>query len=74
MLRNWVLQDTNEKLHKGELRHIVYRMSKSENECIIIFVVNDTKLNDKFKKLAKKVMEEFAHVKRLPDKLQHTQG
>ena len=53
----------NEKLHKGELRHIVYRMSKSENECIVIFVVNDTKLNDKFKKLAKKVMEEFAHVK-----------
>lgn len=53
----------NEKLHRGELRHIVYRMSKSENECIIIFVVNDTKLNDKFKKLAKKVMSEFAHVK-----------
>ena len=53
----------NEKLHKGELRHIVYRMSKSENECIVIFVVNDTKLNDKFKKMAKKVMEEFAHVK-----------
>lgn len=53
----------NEKLHKGELRHIVYRMSKSENECIVIFVVNDNKLNDKFKKLAKKVMSEFAHVK-----------
>ena len=53
----------NEKLHKGELRHIVYRMSKSENECIVIFVVNDTKLNDKFRKLAKKVMAEFAHVK-----------
>ncbi len=53
----------NEKLHKGELRHLVYRMSKSENECIVIFVVNDTKLNDKFKKLAKKVMAEFAHVK-----------
>ena len=53
----------NEKLHKGELRHIVYRLSKSENECIVIFVVNDTKLNDKFKKLAKKVMSEFAHVK-----------
>jgi len=53
----------NEKLHKGELRHIVYRMSKSENECIIIFVVNDNKLNDKFKKLAQKVMSEFAHVK-----------
>ena len=53
----------NEKLHKGELRHIVYRYSKSENECIVIFVVNDTKLSDKFKKLAKKVSEEFAHVK-----------
>ena len=50
-------------MHKGELRHIVYRLSKSENECIVIFVVNDTKLNDKFKKLAKKVMSEFAHVK-----------
>lgn len=53
----------NEKLHKGELRHIVYRYSKSENECMVIFVVNDTKLSDKFKKLAKKIMEEFAHVK-----------
>lgn len=53
----------NEKFHKGELRHIVYRMSRSENECIVIFVVNDTKLNDKFKKLSKKIMEEFAHVK-----------
>lgn len=53
----------NEKLHKGELRHLVYRFSKSENECIVIFVVNNTKLNDKFKRLAKKVMAEFAHVK-----------
>lgn len=53
----------NEKTHKGELRHIVYRYSKSENECIIIFVVYHTKLSDKFKKLAKKVMAEFAHVK-----------
>lgn len=57
------IQGYNEKLHKGELRHIVYRFSKSENECIVIFVVNNTKLNDKFKKLSKKVMAEFAHVK-----------
>lgn len=48
---------------KGELRHIVYRFSKSKNECIIIFVVNDTKLSEKFKNLAKKIMAEFAHVK-----------
>ena len=53
----------NEKTHKGDLRHIVYRYSKSENECIVIFVVNDTKLNDKFKKLSKKLMAEFAHIK-----------
>ena len=53
----------NEKLHKGMLRHLVFRYSRSENECIVIFVVNDTKLNDKFRKLAKKVMSEFAHVK-----------
>ena len=26
----------NEKNHKGELRHIVYRYSKSKNECIVI--------------------------------------
>lgn len=53
----------SEKLNKGKLRHIVYRLSKSENECIVIFVVNDTKLNIQFKTLAKKVMNEFAHVK-----------
>lgn len=53
----------NEKTRKGELRHIVYRMSQSQNECIIIFVVYHTKLSDKFKTLAKKIMNEFAHVK-----------
>lgn len=53
----------NEKLHKGDLRHIVYRYSRFENELIVIFVVNDTKLNDKFQKLSKKLMNEFAHVK-----------
>lgn len=53
----------NEKTHKGDLRHIVYRYSKSENECIVIFVVNNTKLNDKFKKLSKKLITEFAHIK-----------
>ena len=63
MRRNWVFPATTKKLHKGELRHIVYRYSKSENECMVIFVVNDAKLSDKFKKLAKKIMEEFAHVK-----------
>lgn len=52
----------NEKKHKGELRHIIFRYSKSENTCLIIFVVNDNKLTDKFKKLAKTVMDEFAHV------------
>ena len=53
----------NEKSHKGELRHLVYRFSRSENECIVIFVVNNNKMSDKIKKLAKKVMSEFAHVK-----------
>lgn len=53
----------NEKTGKGELRHLVFRYSGSENECIVIFVINDTKINEKFKKLSKKVMEEFAHVK-----------
>ncbi len=53
----------NEKTNMGELRHLVYRYSKSENACIVIFVVNHTKLSEKFKNLAKKVMDEFAHVK-----------
>ncbi len=53
----------NEKTGKGELRHIVFRYSGSENECIVIFVVNNTKTNEKFKKLSKKIMKEFAHVK-----------
>lgn len=53
----------DEKKHTGELRHLVFRYSRSENECIVIFVVNSNKLSEKFKKLAKKVMAEFAHVK-----------
>lgn len=53
----------SEKIHKGDLKHIVYRYSQSENELIVIFVVNDTKLHDKFKKLSKKLMDEFAHIK-----------
>ena len=53
----------NEKLHKGELKHLVYRYSCSKNELIVIFVVNDTKLSEKFKKLSKKLIEEFAHIK-----------
>ena len=53
----------NEKIHKGDLKHIVYRYSQSENELIVIFVVNATKLHDKFKKLSKKLMDEFAHIK-----------
>ena len=52
----------NEKKHKGELRHIIFRYSKSENTCLIIFVVNAHQLSDKLKKLSKAVMEEFAHV------------
>ncbi len=53
----------NEKKHIGELRHVVFRYSKAKNECMVIFVVNDTKLNEKFRELTKKVMGEFAHVK-----------
>lgn len=52
----------NEKKHKGELRHIIFRFSKSENSCLIIFVVNAHQLSDKLKKLSRAVMEEFAHV------------
>ena len=53
----------NEKKHKGELRHIVIRYSKEKNECLVIFVVNDTKLSPKFKTLSEKLMKQFAHVK-----------
>lgn len=53
----------DEKKHVGELRHIVYRYSRSENECIVIFVVNSNKLSERLKKLSRKVMTEFAHVK-----------
>lgn len=53
----------NEKKHLGELRHVVFRYSKDKNECIIIFVVNSEKLSARVKALAKKVSDEFAHVK-----------
>ncbi len=57
------ISGSNEKLHRGDLKHLVYRYSTSENELIVIFVVNDTKLMEKFKKLSKKLMDEFAHIK-----------
>ena len=53
----------SEKSHKGNLKHIVYRYSRSENNLIVIFVVNDSQLRDKFKKLSKKLTDEFAHIK-----------
>lgn len=53
----------NERKHKGELRHIIIRYSQEKNECLVIFVVNDTKLEQKFKHLSEKLMKQFAHIK-----------
>ena len=53
----------NEKKKSGELRQVVFRYSVDRNECIVIFVVNNSVLNPKIAALVKKVAEEFAHVK-----------
>ncbi len=42
----------NEYRHKGELRHLVFRASQTNKNCVVIFVVNAQKVSPALKKLA----------------------
>lgn len=52
----------NEKLHKGDLRHIVIRYSSFNKKCLVTLVVNSTKAIEKYQKLAHLIFEGFVDV------------
>ena len=53
----------NEKLHKGELRHIIIRISESNGVILICFVVNNNKISKQIMNLAQNIFDEFSIVK-----------
>lgn len=52
----------NEKKHSGDLRHVVIRASEENNNCIVILVLNSTRMFENAKKLAEKIYDEFENV------------
>jgi 23S rRNA (uracil1939-C5)-methyltransferase len=52
----------DETKHKGTLRHLVFRYSKSENNMVVTIVVNDKKVHKKVKELANEIFETFPKV------------
>ena len=51
-----------EKNHKGDLRHIVIRNSSINNENLVVLVINDSQIQNKYKQLAKDIYDEFEEV------------
>lgn len=52
----------SEKKHLGELRHVLIRNSVYNNKNLVALVINNTKVSDKVKKLAKSIFDEFEEV------------
>ncbi len=52
-----------EEDNSGELRHIVLRYSKYNNDILVTLVVNSEVINTKFKKLADSLINNFKHIK-----------
>ena len=53
----------NEKTKKGLLRHIIFRYSQTNNDLLLIFVINSENIPNELRGLSKAVRKEFAHVK-----------
>lgn len=52
----------NEKTHTGCLRHVVIRTSAYNNKHLVVLVVNEKKIFDKIRKLAKKIYSELENI------------
>ena len=61
--QNLNLSAYNELTHKGELRHIIYRISKYYDDIILCFVVNNNKISEAVKKLAEIIYNKFERIK-----------
>ena len=48
----------NEKNYKGDLRHIIFRISKNSGKILVCFVINNTKIPQHIKSLAEFIFKE----------------
>ena len=53
----------NEKNHKGDLKHIIFRISKNTGEILVCFVINNTKISNEIKSLAEFIFNENEQIK-----------
>lgn len=53
----------NEETKKGLIRHIVFRYSQTNNDLLLIFVINAENIPNELRGLSKAIKKEFAHVK-----------
>lgn len=53
----------NEKKHVGDLRHVVIRISVTNNDCLVTLVINGTKMFDRLKNFANFIFDNFEKVK-----------
>ena len=52
----------NEKKHSGDLRHVVIRISATNDKCLVTLVVNATKSFEKLKNFAQCIFDNFKEV------------
>lgn len=52
----------NEVKHTGDLRHVVIRHSSYNNENLVVFVVNDTKIRSNYADFAQKLFDNFKEI------------
>ena len=60
--RDLEIEAYNETTHKGLLRHIVFKISKFNNEILLTFVINSQKPNTKIEDLAKFLKEKHKNI------------
>ena len=52
----------DEKIHSGILRHVVMRVSNYTGKILVILVINDSKIPQNIKELAKRIFDNFEEV------------
>ena len=53
----------SERTHKGELRHVIFRISEFNGDILICFVVNNNKISKQIKDLSSAIFDEFTQIK-----------
>ena len=63
LAKDFKVEAYSEKSHKGELRHIIFRVSRSFNEILICFVVNNDVISKPLNNLAHYLFDGFEQIK-----------